>query len=226
MEREELLTRINEQLGSTKLSLSERTVNGVLDDALSGVTDDAQVTDEFVSKKASFLKLLDGQVHSDVSKEVEAYKSNFKKPVSDEQDDANTDKQSDLMEKFTQLQSKFEEMVNSQNAEKEEARRQAKAAQAKESLVDKLSKSDISVNAYIMRQTMRDFSFSDTDDASTIVKSLEVEYFKNMKEAGFDYDAPAGVDATIVNKKGETTKSRREELMKEFQSRGYLPKSK
>ena len=76
MEREELLGQVIDALESEgrTLTLSEETINGELDDALEGVTDDAQVDETFVGRIVKRLKRMDGQLHKDVSTQVKAYK--------------------------------------------------------------------------------------------------------------------------------------------------------
>ena len=113
MEREELLTKFNEMLGSTKLSLSERTLNDYADDVLSGITDDAQLTDEFLGRKVNFLKSLDGNLHSDVSKEIEVYKKNFK-PKKEEPVKGEPVKEEVHDDRIAELEKKFEELLQQQ----------------------------------------------------------------------------------------------------------------
>ena len=68
MEREALLEQVNDALeneGRT-LTLSEETINGELDDALEGVTDDAQVDETFVGRIVKRLKRMDGCADNEV----------------------------------------------------------------------------------------------------------------------------------------------------------------
>lgn len=85
MEREELLQQVNESLENDgkKLSstLSEETINGELDDALEDFGEDEEANKVLVGKLAKRLLRMDGNLHSNVSKEVTAYKNAHPKQV-------------------------------------------------------------------------------------------------------------------------------------------------
>ena len=81
MEREELLELVQKELGDTQLTLSERTINGELDDSLSDFGDDADANAKAVTRIANRLKRLDGQLHADVAEQVSVYKKSIKGSV-------------------------------------------------------------------------------------------------------------------------------------------------
>lgn len=225
MEREELLTKFNEMLGSTKLSLSERTLNDYADDVLSGITDDAQLTDEFLGRKVNFLKSLDGNLHSDVSKEIEVYKKNFK-PKKEEPVKEEPVKEEVHDDRIAELEKKFEELLQQREKEKESMAKDKMFEDAVSSLKSKFSKAEVVLNNYILKQSLRDVEFSETDDLKSLSDKIEKMYYSNLKEAGIEYDSPNAGGNYIVNKKAENAKSRREALKSEMISRGYLPKKK
>lgn len=224
MEREELRTRINDALGSTKLALSERTINDFLDDALVGITDDA-VTDDFITRKVNMLKSLDGNLHSDVSVEVQRYKDNMTKPEPEpkpepksvepakEPDDGGVSKE------LEELKKRLQSFEDDRKKADEEKKREKELRELKEAFTAHFDEAGARVNTYILKQTLRDFNGEGS--MSEKVKALEGKYYDNLKEAGFDYDSPmsGGINA---NKSG--IKNRREALKEEFRSRGMLPK--
>lgn len=74
MTREELLALVNKELGSTKLTISEKTINEELDDVLEDFGEDEAANAKLVTKVTNRLKRMDGNLHSDVSQQVKEYK--------------------------------------------------------------------------------------------------------------------------------------------------------
>lgn len=225
MDREELKTRINDALGSTKLTLSERTVNDFIDDALVGITDD-DVTDDFVTRKANMLKSIDGNLHSDVSTQVKQYKDSLTKqqepdPDAKPKDDGKPKEPDDngVSKEIEELKKRLQSFEDDRKKADEANKREKELAELKDAFTARFDEAGAKVNTYILRQTLRDF---DGDGSmSEKVKSLEDKYYENLKEAGFDYDSPmaGGINA---NKSG--IKSKREAFKEEMRSRGMLPK--
>lgn len=224
MEREELRTRINDALGSTKLTLSERTINDFLDDALVGITDD-DVTDDFVTRKVNMLKSIDGNLHSDVSTQVKVYMDKLPKqqetePEPKPKEDVKPQEPDDGVSKeLEELKKRLQSFEDDRKKADEERKREKELAELKDAFTARFDEAGAKVNAYILRQTLRDFSGD--GEMSDKVKALEGKYYENLKEAGFDYDSPmaGGISA---NKSG--IKSKREAFKEEMRSRGMLPK--
>jgi hypothetical protein len=191
MEREELLQQVNESLENDgkKLSstLSEETINGELDEALEDISDDEEANKAVISKLAKRLLRMDGNLHSNVSKEVTAYKNAHPKPTpapnpkGNEGDDDN----------YAKLLKRVEAM---EEAQKQKATRDAKdatVADVKKGLLAKFKEANIEANQYILKQTLRDLEVPDTEDGKQVdvdglIKSTETAYYKNLKEAGLD----------------------------------------
>ncbi len=230
MEREELRTKIDAALGSTKLTLSERTINDFLDDALVGITDDADVTEDFVTRKANVLKSMDGNLHSDVSEEVKKYKDSLQGPPKDKKkhdddddsdDDSHKGKGDDdgSAKEIEDLKKRLKTIEDERQKAAEEKQREADRKELHDAFKTNFDKAGVKVNDYILRQTIRDFDGKGSIEEK--VKALESKYYENLKEAGFDFDGPhaGGID---TNK--SSVKTRREALKEELRSRGMLPK--
>ena len=226
MDREELKTKINDVLGSTKLTLSERTINDFIDDALVGITDD-DVTDDFVTRKANMLKSIDGNLHSDVAVQVKQYKDSLPKqqepePAKQEpkaDDKAKEPDDNGISKELEELKKRLQSFEDDRKKADEAKKREKELAELKDAFTARFDEAGAKVNPYILRQTLRDF---DGDGSmSEKVKALEGKYYENLKEAGFDYDSPmaGGINA---NKSG--IKSKREAFKEEMRSRGMLPK--
>jgi hypothetical protein len=230
MDREELKTKINEVLGSTKLTLSERTINDFLDDALVGITDD-DVTDDFVSRKANMLKSIDGNLHSDVSEQVRVYmdklpksqepKSQEPKPDTKPTGDEKPQEPADngVSKEIEELKKRLKSFEDDRKKADEAKKREKELAELKDAFTARFDEAGAKVNTYILKQTLRDF---DGDGSvSDKVKALEGKYYENLKEAGFDYDSPM---AGGINANNSGIKSKREAFKEEMRSRGMLPK--
>lgn len=227
MEREELLSKINEKLGSTKLSLSEKTMNDFADEMLIGITDDAELSDELLERKVSFLKSLDGNLHYDVSKQVEEYKKNYK-PLNKVKvdDNDNSGGGDELRQKIVELEKRYNEIEERRKSDAEARNKESLVSSAVDIMKDKFKMSDVGVNNYILKQTLRDVVINGDEKPSDIAEAIEESYFKNLKEAGIEYGLPTDGNQAIRNNNAADAKSRREALKNELISRGYIPKKK
>lgn len=224
MDREELKTKINNALGSTKLTLSERTINDFLDDALVGITDD-DVTDDFVTRKVNMLKSIDGNLHSDVSEQVKAYRDKLPKQEPDPdpkpKDDTKPQESDDngVSKELEELKKRLQAFEDEAKKADEAKKREKELAELRDAFTARFDEAGAKVNTYILKQTLRDF---DGDGSmSDKVKALEGKYYENLKEAGFDYDSPM---AGGINANKNSIKSKREAFKEEMRSRGMLPK--
>lgn len=192
MEREELETRVNEELGSTKLTLSEQTISGELDDVLEDVAgDDDEANKKVITRLVNRLKRLDGNLHKDVSTQVNDWKKK-NKPTPPK------DTKKDGPDGGDEAPAWFKAYKAEQDAKweaQEQARKEAQQASDKKAVKDAVDKSvrdkfkdaGITLNSYIYKQTMRDVEIPDEGaDAQKIAKDVEKAYYKNLKEAGLD----------------------------------------
>lgn len=224
MDREELKTKINDVLGSTKLTLSERTINDFIDDALVGITDE-DVTDDFVTRKVNMLKSIDGNLHSDVSAQVKVYMDKLPKqepdPDSKPKDDDKPKEPADdgVSKEIEELKKRLQTFEDEAKKADEAKKREKELAELRDAFTARFDEAGVKVNTYVLKQTLREFE----GDGSTSekVKALEGKYYENLKEAGFDYDSPM---AGGINANKNSIKSRREAFKEEMRSKGMLPK--
>lgn len=199
MEREELKTKVVSELGGTQLTLSERTINEELDDALTDITDDAQVTDTFVQRLAKRLKRMDGNLHADVGAENRKYKEQFEKDWKEKHPEGgsgnggnggNGGEQSELEKKLDKLMKDFEEEKNARMAREVKEKKETTLSSIKDGVKKLFEKAGVEPNEYILKQTMRDVEIGDNPDVDAIVKATEKAYYKNLKEAGLEETKP------------------------------------
>lgn len=202
MEREELESKISEKLGSTQLSLTKETLDMFYEDTLKDITDDSKVNDEFVERKVKYLKTLDGQLHSDVSRQVKIYKEDWekknKKTDSKDGDDHSSRKNNDNdNDEIRKLREELEDIKKSNAKEKESRQKASILNEVEKGLKSKLSKAGIEVNNYILKQTKKELDITidkdgNTPDVDELVSKAEKNYFKSLKEAGLESNTHPG----------------------------------
>ena len=201
MEREALLEQVNDALESEgrTLTLSEETINGELDDALEGVTDDAQVDETFVGRIVKRLKRMDGNLHKDVSTQVRAYKQAHPAPKTtqtstkskDGEGDGNGDEDEDMPTWAKKLNARFDAYEQSQKTAKETEAKNATLKEVKQGLKATFKKGNVEVKDYFLNQAMRDLKLPQLEegesyDVDDLVSKAEKLYYKHLKEAGLD----------------------------------------
>ena len=193
MEREELLQQVNESIEADgkqlSPSLSEESINGEIDDALEDITDDEENNKKVVARLAKRLLRMDGNIHSNVSKQVSDYKKSHPSTVKKPKDGEGKKDEDGEKSEIQKILERLEAM--------EEARRKKEESEAKDALLSdirkgfkaKFKEAGIEVNEYILRQTIRDLDIPETEegekaDVAGLVRAVEREYHKNLKEAG------------------------------------------
>lgn len=194
MELEELKSKFEEKLGSTKLQLSEQTLSEVLQDALAEIgDDDTRLTEDFLARKVNLAKKIDGQINFDVSKRIKDWeKQNTKPTPPSTKKNAQEDEEPSYFKAYREkMEERLTSFENERKQEKLRLQKESAIKQIKSELEDKFKNAGIEKNAYILKQTLRDVDIPDKDiDISAIVKNVEKEYYKNLKEAGFSDSTP------------------------------------
>lgn len=215
MEREELLQQVNESIEADgkqlSPSLSEESINGELDDALEDITDDEENNKKVVSRLAKRLLRMDGNIHSNVSKQVSDYKKAHPnpKPRKKEGEEVN-DEKSD----YQKLLERIEAMEQAQKQKAETDAKDAVVGDVKKGFKAKFKEAGVEVNDYIFRQTLRDLEIPETEEGEKVnvgdlVKKLERDYYKNLKEAGLGKeDTPKPRFGNREGGKGESAADR------------------
>lgn len=195
MTREELLALVNKELGSTKLTISEKTINEELDDVLEDFGEDEAANAKLVTKVTNRLKRMDGNLHSDVSQQVKEYKKKArerqkaKETESEEEEPENNDipDEEDMPEWAKKLIGEVKK--------EREAREQKEAADAKKALVNsikeglkaKFEKANIPLNSFFVKTALDKLEIPDGEvDIKDLVGKAEVLYNADLKEAGIN----------------------------------------
>lgn len=191
MTREELLALVNKELGSTKLTISEKTINEELDDVLEDFGEDEAANAKLVTKVTNRLKRMDGNLHSDVSQQVKEYKKKArerqkaKETESEEEGSEEIPNEEDMPEWAKKLIGEVKK--------EREAREQKEAADAKKALVNsikeglkaKFEKANIPLNSFFVKTALDKLEIPDGEvDVKDLVGKAEVLYNADLKEAG------------------------------------------
>ena len=196
MDRESLRPLVEAQFGESHLTvLSEETINAELDEALEGITDDAQVDDAFTKKLATRLLRLNGNVTSEAGRQITDWKKKHPtpKPGTPPATPPKGEEGGDGGEE-TEMQKLLKRVEAMENAQKQKAVKEANDAiyaDVKKGFEAKFKEAGIEINKYILKQTLRDLEIPETEEGEKVnvgdlVKTLERDYLRNMKEAGFD----------------------------------------
>lgn len=193
MTREELLALVNKELGSTKLTISEKTINEELDDVLEDFGEDEAVNAKLVTKVTNRLKRMDGNLHSDVSQQVKEYK----KKARERQKAKETESEKEGYEEIPNEEDmpEWAKKLIGEVKKEREAREQKEAADAKKALVNsikeglkaKFEKANIPLNSFFVKTALDKLEIPDGEvDIKDLVGKAEVLYNADLKEAGIN----------------------------------------
>lgn len=200
MDKQTLKEKIDGALGGTPLTLSDRTQSDYLDAILPGITDDSQVTEDYIKGHVSILRSLDGNLHADVAAETNKNKtkweSDFKAawekshpsnpaaepPTNPKSEPSAND---ELSKQLKALQEKLEAMEKASEREVAEKNKADVVAQVRKSFEDKLKEGGLASNAYILGNSLKELSVPEKDaDVRDLSAKLEKIYYANLKAAG------------------------------------------
>lgn len=196
MEREELLNLVNEELGNTQLTLSERTIGEELDDVLGDMGDDAEANAAVVKRVAARLKRMDGNLHADVSRQVADYKKNYKpqpKPAAKkaEKDSVKGSGEADGEgnDELRQIRAELASLKAESEERKRAEARNGVVKDVRKALDERFAKAGMKVNEYFMRGALQSLDVPDGPaDIDSLATAAEKRYNADMKEAGVHPD--------------------------------------
>lgn len=207
MEKEQILSTLNEQLGQT--SLSSRTINDYVDNNMP-----AEGSEFDFERHVKILKSLNGNFSADVAAQVEDFKKNYK-PATTTTETQQKGGDTNLLKRIEQLEGKLAE--SAKNASASTLRSEATAK----------GKSLKVVNEAIWEDAVKAVQIGDNDSADDVTDKAKKEYEKMLKRYYGEGTAPYGSSGRQgASKEAEQqAKSKRETLKAKMQNIGRLPKS-
>lgn len=212
MTREELLALVNKEVDTTKFKeLSQKTINEELDDVLEDFGDDEEANSKLVTKLASRLKRINGNLHKNISDEVKKSKEEAERKKREEEEERKrreAGKDDDPDDKYSKLLEKLEALEKANAERDKKAARKATIESVKAGLKDKFDKANLEMNDFFLDTALSKLEIPDDADVVELVSKAENIYTADYKRAN-------GGDA--VPRKGSSASSGEEKKLDEHE---------
>lgn len=212
MTREELLALVNKEVDTTKFKeLSQKTINEELDDVLEDFGDDEEANSKLVTKLANRLKRINGNLHKNISDEVEKSKEEAERKKREEEEERKrreAGKDDDPDDKYSKLLEKLEALEKANAERDKKAARKATIESVKAGLKDKFDKANLEMNDFFLDTALSKLEIPDDADVVELVSKAENIYTADYKRAN-------GGDA--VPRKGSSASSGEEKKLDEHE---------
>ena len=190
---EELLSLVNKEVDTTKFkSLSQKTITEELNDVLDEMGDDEATNAKKVTKLATRLKRMDGNLHKCVSDEIKKSREEAERKKKEEEDRREKDGGEKTKEdptassddKYDKLLAKLEALERA-NAERDKKASRAATEQAvRKGLKDKFDRAKLELNDFFLDTAMSKLTIPDTDaDVLELITQAEGIYTTDYKRA-------------------------------------------
>ena len=195
MTKEELLELVNKKADTSKFkSLSKRSIDEELVDALEEIGDDESANDKVVTKLANRLKRMDGNLHANVSAEVRKAKEEAERKAREEKEgretkDGEGGNGENQSEEFKALLARIEKMEQDAKEREAKAAKKAVLASVKEGLKSKFGDAKIEMNDFFADIALGKLEIGDDPDVTDLVTKAESIYTADMKKAGLNPSA-------------------------------------
>lgn len=188
-------------------SLSERTIRSMAKKAALKVTEESQITDDFVSDYVDVLQELNGQLSKDVAETVKKQleKTTTSQTSQTAQTAAAPTEQPDLIKRIEEMERKFQES-------QKQNRLLTIRAEAEEKL--KLKQAN---NQYILKNALAKVEIADGDTADTLAEKVIPIYDNEFKAAFGEGSIPRTGETTQSPEEG---KARLLEYKAKFEGKG------
>lgn len=163
MEKEQILSTINEKLGNT--NFSEKTISDYVD----AFIPETEENPDF-DKHVGFLKSLYGNFSADVAKQVNEAKAKLQTPPANKQQPDDT-RYAALEEKFDKLMSNYEKLTE-QLAQKESKLTQEQLMSQVKAEMEKQGATD----EYVLKQTLRGVTLDTKKSVADLAKEMLTAY--------------------------------------------------
>ncbi len=190
MTREELLKLVNDKVDTTKFkSLSKKSIEEEIDDALEDIGEDEGANDRIVAKLANRLKRMDGNLHKNVSDEMKKNKEAEeirKQRLEKEKKEKEGEESDSIEEKFANLLKEFETLKTERKKAEAEQAKKALLQSVKDGLKDKFEKAGLKLNGFFAKSALSRLQIPEgSNDVDSLIAEAEKLYNADVKEAGF-----------------------------------------
>lgn len=164
MDKEQILSTINEKLGQT--SLSERTIGDYI--GANMPADGTEPDDTYWEKHVGILKSLGGNFSADVARQVEDFKKNYKpEPAKNEPPKPEPEPNKEVEE----LKKQFEELKNKLTEKESRQTQEQLMAKVKAAMKEKGADDE-----YVLRQTLRGVTLDTNKSVAALTEEMLKSY--------------------------------------------------
>ena len=167
MEKEQILSAINEKLGNT--NFSEKTISDYIDANLPA--EGTEPDDAYFDKHVGFLKSLYGNFSADVAKQVNEAKAKLKPAPAQKKEPEDDTRFAALEEKFDKLMGNYEKLTE-QLSKKESEQTQAQLMSKVKAEMKRQGCND----EYVLRQTLRGVTLDAKKSVADLTKEMLTAY--------------------------------------------------
>lgn len=190
---EELLSLVNKEVDTTKFkSLSQKTITEELNDVLDEMGDDEATNAKKVTKLATRLKRMDGNLHKCVSDEIKKSREEAERKKKEEEERREKDggektkeaPTSSSDDKYDKLLAKLEALERANAERDKKASRAATESAVRKGLKDKFDRAKLELNDFFLDTAMSKLTIPDTDaDVLELITQAEGIYTTDYKRA-------------------------------------------
>ena len=193
---EELLSLVNKEVDTTKFkSLSQKTITEELNDVLDEMGDDEARNAKIVTKLATRLKRMDGNLHKCVSDEIKKSREEAERKKKEEEEERKhkeAAKNDDPDDKYNELLKEIKALKEANAERDKKAARKATIESVKAGLKDKFDKANLEMKNYFLNAAIAKLEIPDEDaDIDDLVSKAEKIYTAEYKEATGENGIPA-----------------------------------
>ena len=186
MEKELLISKIKEKIGTTKIS--EQTMDAYVASILPFIANDEMVNDAFLEGCKAFLVAARGQMTNESAEEIRRYKENHPAPTptpTPAPAPTPEPKPNNGNEAMEKLLKEFEDLKKSIG---EDAKRR-KQEQLMHDVMERM-KAEGADDAYVLKNTMRGVTLDESKSVDELAKAYLANYDEEYKEARGDGGSP------------------------------------
>lgn len=190
---EELLSLVNKEVDTTKFkSLSQKTITEELNDVLDEMGDDEATNAKKVTKLATRLKRMDGNLHKCVSDEIKKSREEAERKKKEEEErrekdggeKSKDDPSASSDDKYDKLLAKLEALERANAERDKKASRAATESAVRKGLKDKFDRAKLELNDFFLDTAMSKLTIPDTDaDVLELITQAEGIYTTDYKRA-------------------------------------------
>lgn len=190
---EELLSLVNKEVDTTKFkSLSQKTITEELNDVLDEMGDDEATNAKKVTKLATRLKRIDGNLHKCVSDEIKKSREEAERKKKEEEERREKDggekpkgdPSASSDDKYDKLLAKLEALERANAERDKKASRAATESAVRKGLKDKFDRAKLELNDFFLDTAMSKLTIPDTDaDVLELITQAEGIYTTDYKRA-------------------------------------------